>query len=159
METMRHAKLLMALAAVAVASMFLAAGLYAGTTVGDTVKLEAPYKHTKGIIEFSHLKHSTEYKNPQGETISCGECHHDDQGQPLADLKVGDDVQQCFECHSEPGELKGRKAKGKSESELLQYHANAMHDNCITCHKEYNKANKTKAAPQTCSKCHPKKKK
>ena len=159
MEPMKHAKLLLALAAVAVASMFLAAGLYAGTTVADTVKLEAPYEHTKGIIEFSHLKHSTEYKNAKGAVISCGECHHDDQGQPLTDLKAGDDVQKCFECHSEPGELKGKKAKGKSDAELIKYHANALHENCITCHKNYNKANKTKAAPQTCSKCHPRKKK
>ena len=29
---------------------------------------------------------------------------------------------------------------------------------CITCHKVFNKKNKTKAAPQSCTKCHPKQK-
>ena len=41
----------------------------------------------------------------------------------------------------------------------MEYHAEALHENCISCHKDYNKKNKTKAAPQSCTKCHPKKKK
>ena len=154
---MKNGKLLMVMAAVAVASLFLAAGLYAGTKAPDVVKLQAPYEHTKTEVEFSHTKHASEYKNAKGEAIACGECHHDDQGKPLA-LKEGDDVKKCFECHNEPGELKGKKAKGKSDAELIKYHANAMHGNCIDCHRDYNKANKTKAAPQTCTGCHPKKK-
>ena len=153
---MKSGKLLLVLTAVAVASAFLAAGIYAGTTVPEVVKMEAPYAHTKGIVEFSHKKHITEYKNAKGEAIACGECHHDDKGQPLA-LKEGDDVKKCFECHNQPGELKGKNAKGKPDSEVIKYHANAAHGNCIGCHKDYNKANKTKAAPQTCTKCHPKK--
>ncbi len=155
MEIMKNGRLWTVLAAVAVLSLFLAAGLYAGTTVPDVVSLEAPYAHTKGPVEFSHAKHATEYKNAKGEVISCGECHHDDKGQPLA-LKEGDNVQKCFECHNQPGELKGKDAKGKSDAELIQYHANAMHGNCIDCHRDYNKAFKTKAAPQTCTGCHPK---
>ena len=153
---MKSGKLLLVLTAVAVASVFLAAGIYAGTTAPVVVKMEAPYAHTKGIVEFSHQKHSAEYKNAKGEAIACGECHHDDKGQPLA-LKEGDSVQKCFECHNQPGELKGKAAKGKPDSEVIKYHANATHGNCIDCHKAYNKANKTKAAPQTCTKCHPKK--
>ena len=156
--TMKKNKLLTIGLAVAVATLFLAAGIYA-ETAPEVIKLEAPYKHRKGIIEFSHAKHAAEYKNAKGDAIACGECHHDDKGQPLADLKDGDDVKKCFECHNKPGELKGKKAKGLSDAEKLAYHANALHENCITCHKAYNKANKTKAAPKTCSKCHPKKKK
>ena len=154
---MKNGKLLTVLAAIAVASLFLAAGLYAGTTAPDVVKLEAPYEHTKPAVEFHHTKHATEYKNAKGEAITCGECHHDDKGQPRT-LKEGDDVQKCFECHNQPGELKGKDAKGKSDAELIKYHANAMHGNCIGCHRDYNKANKTKAAPQTCTGCHPKEK-
>lgn len=153
---MKSTKLWTVLASVGIATMFLAAGLYAGTTMPETVKMEAPYEHTKGIVEFSHQKHVTEYKNAKGEAITCGECHHDAQGKPLADLKEGDDVRKCFECHNKPGELKGKDAQGKPDSEVILYHANALHGNCIDCHKDYNKANKTKAAPQTCTKCHPK---
>ena len=149
---MKKGKLVLILACVMFAAAFTATGIIAGTTVPDVVKMQHDYKHKKGIVEFSHKKHVTEYK------ATCGDCHHDDKGQPLADLKEGDDVKSCFECHNKPGELKGKKAKGLSDAEKMAYHANAMHENCIGCHKKYNKENKTKAAPQSCSKCHPKKK-
>ncbi|NNL41226.1 MAG: hypothetical protein HKO79_01910 [Desulfobacterales bacterium] len=32
-----------------------------------------------------------------------------------------------------------------------------LQQNCIKCHKAYNKQKNTKAAPATCIKCHPKK--
>jgi hypothetical protein len=137
----------------AVAVVFSAAGIYAAATVPDDVEMKADYKHTKSTVIFTHKKHVEDYK------IGCGECHHNDKGEPLNDLKAGDDVQSCFACHNKPGELKGKKAKGKSKQEKLEYHANAMHGNCVGCHKVYNKENKTKAAPQKCTGCHPKKKK
>jgi cytochrome c553 len=125
--------------------------LYAGTTVPDVIKMEeSSYEHKKGIVEFTHKKHSTEYK------ATCGECHHDDKGKPL-ELKEGDNVQKCIECHNKPGEKpKGKGAPKLSDEEELQYHAEALHENCKGCHKKYNKENKTKAAPTTCTKCHPK---
>lgn len=136
--------------AAVIATLFVAAGAYAGTTVPETVQMKASYEHSKGIVTFSHQKHTTDYK------IGCGECHHDDKGQPLTDLKAGDEVKSCFECHKKPGELKGKKAKGLSKAEKLAYHANALHENCVDCHKDYNKKNKTKAAPTKCTACHPK---
>ncbi|MBI9083225.1 MAG: cytochrome C [Desulfobacterales bacterium] len=140
------------LIALAMATLFVAAGIYAATTAPDVIELNQPaYKHKKGIISFSHKKHAEEYK------ATCGDCHHDAEGKPRADLKDGDDVKGCFECHNKPGELKGKKAKGLSDKEKRAYHANALHDNCKGCHKDYNKKNKTKAAPTTCTKCHPKK--
>ena len=131
--------------------MFAAAGLYAATAP-DVIKMATPYEKTKTQVVFSHMKHSTDYK------LGCGECHHDDKGQPLNNLKDGDPVKSCFECHNKPGELKGKNAKGLSKKEKLAYHANALHENCIGCHKKYNKDNNTKAAPQKCTDCHPKKK-
>ena len=136
---------------VALALVMATAGVYAATAPVE-VKMEAAYKHSKSIPVFTHQKHVTDYK------LTCGECHHDDKGQPLKDLKDGDPVQSCFDCHNKPGELKGKKAKGLSSKEKLEYHANAIHKNCIGCHKTYNKENKTKAAPQKCTDCHPKKK-
>ena len=144
------------------AALFLAAGIYAGTTVPDVVKMENPAyeKHAKGIVEFSHRKHINEYK------AGCGECHHDADGKALDDLKEGDEVQSCIECHQKPSEMTKAEKKTlrdqkvpKPEQKIkkLAYHAEALHYNCRDCHKRYNKENSTKAAPTTCSKCHPKK--
>ena len=130
--------------------MVAAAGIYAATAPAE-ITVAAPYELTKSPVVFTHQKHITEHK------LACGECHHDDKGKPLANLKDGDPVKKCFDCHNKPGELKGKKAKGLSDKEKLAYHANALHENCIGCHKKYNKDNKTKAAPQKCTDCHPKK--
>ena len=140
----------MAVAAVAL-SLVWAAAIQAGTTPPDKIEIYAPYEHTRSAVEFDHAKHVNEYK------LACGECHHDDKGKPLTNLKAGDEVKRCFDCHNKPGEVKGKKAKEMSEKEQLAYHANALHENCIGCHKAYNKKNKTKAAPQKCLECHPKK--
>ena len=147
-------KRLMVLTVVTALALVLvaAAGIYAATAPAE-IKMQKDYKHKKSVVVFSHQKHATDYK------IGCGECHHDDKGQPLTDLKDGDPVKSCFDCHNKPGELKGKKAKGLSNKEKLAYHANALHKNCIGCHRTYNKENKTKAAPQKCNDCHPKKKK
>lgn len=149
---MKNKALLIAVIA-AVATLFVAAGIYAATTAPDVIEMNNPAytEHTKGIVAFSHKKHTEEYK------AGCGDCHHDADGKPRADLKMGDDVKGCFECHNKPGEIKGKNAKGLSDKEKRAYHANALHDNCKGCHKDYNKKNNTKAAPTTCTKCHPKK--
>lgn len=134
---------------IAVVSFCFAAALYAAKAPAD-MELKAPYEHTKGSVKFSHGKHATDYK------IGCGECHHDDKGKPLTKLKDGDPVQKCFDCHNKPGELKGKKAEGLSKADKLAYHANALHENCIECHKTFNKENKTTTAPAKCTDCHPK---
>ncbi|MCK5096796.1 MAG: cytochrome c3 family protein [Desulfobacteraceae bacterium] len=109
--------------------------------------------HKKSIVLFTHKKHAEEYK------IGCGECHHDKDGTPLNDLKENDDAENCIACHTKPGQAPRPKDKTKlSLKEKLEYHAEAIHENCIKCHKEYNKKNDTKAAPSSCSKCHPKRK-
>lgn len=152
---------LIVLAAACMALMFAAGTIYAATAVEDVFQMQnkAYSKHTKGIATFSHKKHIDEYK------IGCGECHHDDKGKALSDLKMGDEVQACIECHKTPGQMPGKlkkemKAKKASKKEIsakkLEYHAEAIHANCISCHKAHNKKNKTKAAPQSCTKCHPK---
>ncbi len=141
---------------VGISALFITAGIYAGTKVPDVVKMEnkAYKKHKKGIVMFSHKKHTNEYK------AGCGECHHDDKGKPLNNLKEGDNVQTCMECHKKPGERpKGKGAPKLSKKQRLDYHAEALHYNCKDCHKKFNKKNKTKKAPTTCTKCHPKKKK
>ena len=134
--------------------LLVSAGIYAGTTVPDVIEMnnKAYAKHSKGIVKFSHKKHSTDYK------IGCGECHHDANNKPLTNLKAGDNVQNCIECHKKPGEKpKGKDAPKLTKKQQREYHAEAIHDNCKGCHRDYNKKNKTQKAPTTCSKCHPKK--
>jgi hypothetical protein len=139
--------------------LFASVALYAGTDVPVVIKMQNDYEHTKAIVEFTHEKHVKEYK------ASCGDCHHDENNKPLSNLKAGDAVKKCIECHSKPGEVpkaeneKWKKEKvKKAEKDKLarQWHAEAIHDNCRGCHQDYNKKNKTKAAPTTCVKCHPK---
>ena len=159
------------IAAIAVISaIFIATGIYAGTEVKDEIVMEnkAYDKHTKSIQTFSHMKHAKEYaeKNPDLYKLACGECHHEDKdgkSKPLTELKEGDEVQNCIECHKKAGYIKGKKAKGLTKKQKREYHANAIHDNCKGCHKKFNKKMKLKAkdegaAPITCKQCHPKKK-
>jgi hypothetical protein len=149
--------------------VFGASSLYAGTNVADVIKMEnkAYAKHTKGIVEFTHKKHMEDYAkaNPDLYKNGCGVCHHDENNKPLSALKAGDDVKNCIECHKKPGEMpaaekKAMKAeklkKAEQNSKKLAYHAEALHDNCRGCHKDFNKMTKTKKAPTTCTKCHPK---
>jgi len=118
-------------------------------------------KHTKGIQAFTHMKHAKEYaeKHPELYKNGCGSCHHDKDNKPLSNLKEGNDVQNCIECHKKPGFIQGKEAKGLTKEQKLEYHANAIHDNCKGCHKDFNKKMnlKTKdegAAPVTCKTCH-----
>ncbi|MCK5508844.1 MAG: cytochrome c3 family protein, partial [Desulfobacterales bacterium] len=87
---------LLIIAIVGIASMFLATVIYAGTTVADVVTMENKCykKHKKSIVQFTHKKHIEEYK------AGCGDCHHDADNKPLNDLKMGDNVQNCIECHT-----------------------------------------------------------
>ena len=148
-----------------VAILFVSAGIYAAS-VPDVIPLNDPAyeKHKKGIVQFEHKKHWDDYSKqyPDLYPSKCGVCHHDENGKPLTELKDGDEVQKCIECHKIPSEApKGKKAKKKlsKKEKIAQYHAEALHANCRDCHKKFNKKYKPKKAPTTCAKCHPKTKK
>ena len=143
---MKSRSLIITIAVVA-ASLFLAVGLYAAAAPEIMPMNDARYeKHKKSIVQFTHKKHATEYK------IACGECHHDDAGKPL-ELKEGDPVQKCGDCHKEFGKLAKADKKMKKPEKIKKYQKEALHANCIGCHK------KIKKGPKKCSECHPKKKK
>ena len=158
-------KILRVSVVVALATLFIAAGIYA-KAVQDVIPLADPaYKeHKKGVVKFEHKKHFDDYAKeyPEFYKNGCGECHHDKDNKPLTELKDGDDVQKCIECHKIAAEApKGKKAKKKlsKKEKIKEYHAEALHANCRVCHKKFNKKYKPKKAPTTCTKCHPKKKK
>ena len=142
------------IAIVGIASLFLATGIYAGAECPDMIKMDNPAysEHTMGIVTFSHKRHFEGYKLP------CGECHHDDSGQPRNDLKVGDEVDGgCIDCHDKAAKApKVKKGEPRlSKSEKLEYHADALHISCKECHRKEKKAGKN--APTFCDECHPKK--
>ncbi len=153
---------------IAIVTLCIAAGIFA-KAVPEMIELNDPAyeKHKKGIVTFSHQKHQTDYAKqyPEFYKRGCGECHHDEDNKPLTELKEGDDVQRCIECHKIPSEApKGKKAKKKltKKEKIKDYQAEAFHANCKACHKKYNKKykpEKAKKAPTTCKTCHPKKKK
>ncbi len=109
--------------------------------------------HTRGIVMFTHEKHYAAYQ------IGCGQCHHDDTGNPLDNMALSDPAKPCSECHSIPG-LAPKTSDGSplSTAEKLAYHAEAVHMNCIDCHREHNTETGTRAAPASCTACHPREK-
>lgn len=153
-------RLITLLLAAGIAVIFVATGLQAGTTVDDVITLETEgYKKRKKappkfkLVEFTHKKHAEDYD------ISCGACHHDNEGKPIEGLKMGDDVQKCSDCHN-------KFKKDKKNKKDIMVHENALHGNCITCHKDFNKKQNPKdkkgmkgPAPASCGKCHIKMKK
>lgn len=153
MKKTRMISLLLAM----VASLAVVSLVWAGTTVEDEFLMKTKeYKsHKYNYAPFTHKKHAEDYN------ISCGECHHDENGKPL-ELKMGDDVQRCIECHTKPGKAPKKKGKKKLKGAAKrQYHAEALHENCISCHKTFNKKFKKETgkkkgpAPTSCKKCHP----
>ena len=116
----------------------------------DIIEMKGDYKHKKAIVKFPHERHAKELE------ISCGECHHDNENKPLVEPIKAGEVGTCITCHTQQGKP---KSGVKELAEKLKYHAGALHINCITCHKAYNKEKGEKLAPSRCSKCHVKVKK
>ncbi len=149
-------KLLILLVTIGVALLFASTGLYAGTAPPDTIHLyeKAFKKHKKGPVAFPHKKHIEEYK------LKCGECHHDANHKPLNNLKMTDDVKPCIACHKATKRVRGEKLSKKEK--IKKYYEYAMHENCKSCHKAFNKKKTGKVrgpAPTSCNQCHAKKKK
>lgn len=105
-------------------------------------------QHRMGIVQFDHEKHFAD--KPEGYGLGCGECHHDENGMPLTELRAGDSVQDCFECHDKAGRPQRDSSMSPEEweQEQLKYYYGAIHNNCMDCHKEMG-------GPKTCTECHP----
>jgi len=128
---------------IAVAALFSMAWAQktASGEVADVIEIKDEIFKTykQGPVSFTHMKHSVDYK------LKCTDCHHGDTGSANNTWKEGDPVKKCSACH-------GLKKEGKVDK--LE---KAFHDNCRTCHKDYNTAQGTKAAPTVCKDCHAKK--
>lgn len=122
---------------------------YGQSDLKENIQMKcSEYKsHHKAIVAFPHLRHAKKYN------ISCGECHHDDAGEPLTDLVMGDEASPCIDCHYNPSYV-----TGKSYEEQLEYHTNALHMECKGCHRQENTKRKSSGlaenAPVKCNQCH-----
>ena len=115
-----------------------------------TMKNEKAFKqHRMGIVDFDHQKHAAD--KPEGYGLGCGDCHHDENGEPLTDLKPGDPVQSCYACHDKDGRPRRDPAMSQEEwkKEELTYYYGAIHESCMGCHKKMG------AGPVSCTECHP----
>lgn len=128
-----------------VASESLPAGMPGMITMKNEKAFE---EHRMGIVEFDHETHAAD--KPHGYGLGCGDCHHDENGEPLTDLKPGDAVQSCYECHDKDGRPRRDPAMSKEEweTEQLKYYYGAIHANCTNCHKQMG-------GPVNCTECHP----
>lgn len=160
-----HKKYMLFAMLLMIAPLLISTGVLAGTEFKDIVKFDNPAygTHKEAITVFNHKKHASEYYDtyPELYESACGDCHHDKDNKKLVDLKEGDEVQNCIECHKKADYIKGKDARGLTDEQKREYHANALHDNCKDCHKEYNKERKLKPemdgyAPNTCVTCHDK---
>ena len=144
-----------------------AAAILAGTSVDDVIIMENPAyeKYTKAVVRFKHKAHAEGFGGnyPGVFQNGCGECHHDEEGQPRKDLEMGDDVNNCIECHDKPGQMPKKlkrelREQGLSREEKRvrerEFHAEALHDKCRGCHRRARKQADTRKPPITCSKCH-----
>lgn len=131
--------------------MFVAAFVVIAADVPETIVIESSLwpNPTKGLVTFSHQKHSTDYK------VACTECHHKYENGTNV-WKEGDPVKKCDECHTEPTIKREKKLPEDQKKLNLKL---AFHNNCVGCHKAYKKEHKGSKPPTSCSKCHPKKKK
>ena len=158
-------KQILTAATIGISVLFFVAGIYAAAP--DVIKMQQDYEHNEGIVEFDHKKHAETYAKEYADLYKkgCGECHHDENNKPLTGLGPDDPVQSCIECHKKPGEVpkdlkktwREKKIKKAEKKKMeLEYHAEAIHDNCKGCHRAFNKKYKPKKAPTTCKTCHPK---
>ncbi len=143
-------KLISVLTVALTAMLFLTVGLLTASDVPENIDMNSKIysKHTKGLVTFSHKKHS------DNKDIKCLDCHHVyKEGKNT--WKEGDPVQKCEECHKETG--KPPKDMKKAEK-IKKFHKEAIHANCKGCHKKMiDKESEMGKNLRKCTGCHPKK--
>ena len=101
-----------------------------------------PIKIYAGPVEFNHAGHVTTHG------LTCNECHHT--------LEPGEtEVEEnCRDCHGEPGFIRGKEAEDVDWDELMEHYLNALHYQCIECHKAKLIENRDRKIPIGCTQCH-----
>ncbi len=82
-----------------------------------------------GPVIFTHSKHVEDFG------AVCGDCHHDSDAEPIESFHP-DATYACGECHDEEGLIRGPIAENEAlQSDRIAHRANALHLQCISCHK------------------------
>jgi hypothetical protein len=101
-----------------------------------------PIKIYAGPVTFAHLGHARDYK------IACARCHHTlDEGEAAVN-------EHCSDCHAEPGFIRGSEAEEMVDEMLLEHYLNALHRQCIDCHRELKIEDRQRPVPLGCTECH-----
>ncbi len=120
---------------------------FEGAVDGGTAQDRYPSIYT-GAVLFNHEKHHMDYG------AKCGNCHHDDDGEPI-DGFDSHITFTCEDCHYLEGLIRGPMAENDtSESDLIAHRSNVLHMRCIGCHRQYNNLNKVVRVPESCITCH-----
>lgn len=98
--------------------------------------------HRLPKVVFPHKKHFMDYG------ITCGSCHHDADAEPVTSES---EILKCIECHTLTAE-KPRRVR-LSYEERMEYHMNAVHQMCRSCHKQHKRDGNTNV-PMSCAQCH-----
>jgi hypothetical protein len=129
-------------------SLIVASVHSADTTVDITEVFEYsfedvdPIKIFAGPVVFTHADHVKKYG------LSCIACHHTLEAE---DAEV---EEHCQDCHAKPGFVRGKEAEVLDEDELIEHYLNALHTQCINCHKEKKIEDRKRKIPIGCTQCH-----
>ena len=102
----------------------------------------APIKIYAGPVKFPHAGHV------KGAKLACNACHHTLEPQETVV------EEHCSDCHGEPGFLRGQAAGGLGDDELIEHYLNALHAQCIGCHKQKKIEDRKRKIPVGCTQCH-----
>ncbi len=109
-----------------------------------------------GPVAFSHGRHASVYRMPDGAAIRCKDCHHtlaaNEPGEPFPDMR-------CTLCHVRLGdpekEYGGKKARTLATLKpdgAIDIRSVLFHDQCRGCHLKIKTETLNLA---TCKVCHP----
>jgi hypothetical protein len=101
-----------------------------------------PIKIYAGPVTFSHAAHVTDYG------AACKACHHT-LGEGETEVE-----EHCSDCHGEAGFIRREEAEGMSNEELAEHYLNALHMQCIGCHRKKKIADRSRSIPLGCTQCH-----
>ena len=102
----------------------------------------AAIKIYSGPVTFNHAGHVNDIG------LACNACHHTLEPQ---ETEV---EEHCSDCHTEPGFIRGKEADGLGDDELIEHYLNALHAQCIDCHKQKKIEDRKRSIPIGCTQCH-----
>ncbi len=134
----------------------LALALSAPLPPGPEVIVLSQIPGKLGPVTFTHLRHATAYRMPDGARIGCRDCHHNLASE---DAPVPPPGLRCTACHAPLGqperEIGGKPARTLARLKpdgAIDVRSVLLHDQCRGCHLRIPAGALNLA---TCKVCHP----